>query len=117
MIESHPELAFLAETENKELGDWALPKENQGAAVNPPGMEERRTLLASPVHAAQPARRSRRPKGGREADDLLDAAAMGSLSHGDIGEGPCASLPEPRRFGDGAWSFRSPFGPEIGFCQ
>jgi len=70
VIESHPELAFWRL--NNELA-MALPKKIRGT-VNPPGMEERRTLLASqcmPRSLLDAA-----PPKGAGADDLLDAAAM-----------------------------------------
>ena len=70
VIESHPELAFWRLNNEQAM---ALPKKIKGN-VNPPGMEERKALLASQGLSRDLL--DAPPPKGAGADDLLDAAAM-----------------------------------------
>ena len=70
VIESHPELAFWRLNGGRAM---SLPKKMKGR-VNPPGMEERKALLAS--HGIDRTLLDARPPPGAGEDDLLDAAAM-----------------------------------------
>lgn len=86
--ESHPEAAFWRLNGERAM---SLPKKVRGR-INPPGMEERRTLLAgcgldkSLLH--QPS-----PRGAGD-DDVLDACAM-LLIAGRIAEGRAVPFPDP----------------------
>lgn len=70
IVESHPEAAFWQLAGGQPM---ALPKKVKGR-VNPPGMEERKALLAARGH--DPAFLDSPPPRGAAADDFLDAAAM-----------------------------------------
>nr|WP_295464797.1 DUF429 domain-containing protein [Mesorhizobium sp.] len=86
--ESHPEVALWRLNGERAM---SLPKKVRGR-INPPGMEERRTLLAasgldrSLLH--QPS-----PRGAGD-DDVLDACAM-LLIAGRIAEGRAVPFPDP----------------------
>lgn len=69
VFESHPELAFWRLNGERAM---SLPKKVKGK-VNPPGMTERRHLLAR--HGLDPVM-LQTPVAGAGADDVLDAAAM-----------------------------------------
>jgi predicted RNase H-like nuclease len=70
LIESHPEAAFWRLNGERAM---CLPKKIKGQ-VNPPGMEERRALLAA--HGLDPVFLRERCPAGAGADDFLDACAM-----------------------------------------
>ncbi|MEQ1953743.1 DUF429 domain-containing protein [Mesorhizobium yinganensis] len=69
VIESHPELAFWRLNGKQAM---TLPKKVKGR-INPPGMEERKALLAE--HGLERGFLDAPPRGAGE-DDFLDAAAM-----------------------------------------
>lgn len=70
VFESHPELAFWALNDRQPM---PLPKKVRGSPY-PPGMDERRALLAS--HGFGRDLVASRPPPGAGEDDLLDAMAM-----------------------------------------
>lgn len=88
VIESHPEAAFWRLNDGRAM---SLPKKVKGR-VNPPGMEERRALLASRGlprgFLDLPA-----PRGAAE-DDFLDACAM-LLVAGRHARGEAVPFPDP----------------------
>lgn len=88
VFESHPEVAFC-----RLNGDRAmqLPKKIKGA-INPAGMEERKTLLCR--HGYDRAFLDQAPPRGAAADDFLDAAAM-MLIAGRIANGKATPFPNP----------------------
>lgn len=88
VFESHPEVAFWRLNDGRAM---ALPKKIKGA-VNPAGMEERRSLLTR--HGYDRAFLDRMPPRGAAADDFLDAAAM-LLIAGRIARGEAVSYPDP----------------------
>ena len=86
--ESHPEVAFWRLNGERAM---SLPKKVRGR-INPPGMEERRTLLAS--HGLDRSLlRQPSPRGAGD-DDVLDACAM-LLIAGRIAGGAAVSFPDP----------------------
>lgn len=70
IVESHPELAFWRLNSERPM---TLPKKIKGR-INPPGMEERRALLARHGFDADFLRQV--PPSGAGDDDFLDACAM-----------------------------------------
>ncbi|THF57500.1 DUF429 domain-containing protein [Ollibium composti] len=88
VFESHPEVAFWRLNGGQAM---RLPKKVRGA-VNPAGMEERKTLLAR--HGYDRAFLDRAPPRGAAADDFLDAAAMLVIA-GRIARGEARPFPEP----------------------
>lgn len=87
LYESHPELALAM------LNDWtamALPKKVK-SRPNPPGLDERRALLArygfSPDMLVSPPR-------GTGPDDLIDACALALVARRIFG-GTAVSFPDP----------------------
>jgi predicted RNase H-like nuclease len=88
VIESHPELAFWRLNGGRPM---SLPKKVNGR-VHPPGMEERKALLAS--HGIDRQLLDARPPSGAGEDDLLDAAAM-LLIAARHAKGETVSFPDP----------------------
>ena len=88
VFESHPEVAFCRLNGGKAM---ALPKKIKGA-VNPAGMEERKTLLCR--HGYEKAFLDQAPPRGAASDDFLDAAAM-MLIAGRIASGEARPSPDP----------------------
>ena len=70
VIESHPEAAFWRLNGERAMG---LPKKIRGR-INPPGMEERKALLA--LYGIARAFLDTAPPRGSAQDDFLDACAM-----------------------------------------
>jgi predicted RNase H-like nuclease len=88
IFESHPEVAFCRLNGGKAM---ALPKKIKGA-VNPAGMEERKTLLCR--HGYEKTFLDQAPPKGATGDDFLDAAAM-MLIAGRIAGGEARPSPDP----------------------
>ena len=88
VIESHPEVAFMQINGGQPM---LLPKKIKGT-VNPAGMEERKALLCR--HGHDRAFLDRKPPGGANPDDFLDAACM-MLVAGRIRRGEAVSFPDP----------------------
>jgi len=88
VFESHPEVAFCRLNGGKAM---ALPKKIKGA-VNPAGMEERKTLLCR--RGYEKAFLDQAPPRGAASDDFLDAAAM-MLIAGRIASGEARPSPDP----------------------
>jgi predicted RNase H-like nuclease len=88
VFESHPEVAFWRLNDGRAM---RLPKKVRGA-VNPAGMEERKTLLAR--HGYEKAFLDQAPPRGAASDDFLDAAAM-MLIAGRIANGEARPSPDP----------------------
>jgi predicted RNase H-like nuclease len=88
VFESHPEVAFWRLNDGRAM---RLPKKVRGA-VNPAGMEERKTLLAR--HGYDRAFLDQAPPRGAASDDFLDAAAMLVIA-GRIARGEALPFPEP----------------------
>ncbi len=88
IFESHPELAFWRLNGEQAM---ALPKKIRGA-VNPAGMEERRSLLAG--HGFDRGFLDGPAPRGAAADDFLDACSM-MLIAGRIADGRAISFPDP----------------------
>ena len=88
VFEVHPELAFW-----RLNGECALsqPKKVK-SRVHPPGMAERRNLLAR--HEFDPAFLSQPPPRGAAADDFLDACACLAIAR-RIGAGTARPFPDP----------------------
>ena len=88
IVESHPEAAFWRLAGERPM---ALPKKVKGS-VNPPGMEERKALLAARGHDR--AFLDRTPPRGAAVDDFLDAAAMMLVAE-RYARGEATSFPDP----------------------
>jgi len=88
VFESHPEVAFCRLNGGKAM---TLPKKIKGA-VNPAGMEERKTLLCR--HGYEKAFLDQAAPRGAASDDFLDAAAM-MLIAGRIASGEARPSPDP----------------------
>lgn len=88
VFESHPEVAFRRLNGGTAM---TLPKKIKGA-VNPAGMEERKTLLCR--HGYEKAFLDQAPPRGAASDDFLDAAAM-MLIAGRIASGEARPYPDP----------------------
>jgi len=88
IFESHPEVAFYRLNGGTAM---ALPKKIKGA-VNPAGMEERKTLLCR--HGYEKTFLDQAPPKGAASDDFLDAAAMMLIS-GRIASGEARPSPDP----------------------
>jgi predicted RNase H-like nuclease len=88
VYESHPEVAFCRLNGEKPM---MLPKKIKGA-VNPAGMEERKTLLCR--HGYEKTFLDQPPPKGAASDDFLDAAAM-MLIAARIVRGEARSFPDP----------------------
>jgi len=87
MFESHPEVAFWRLNGEQAM---SLPKKVKGR-VNPPGMAERKALLAG--HGVPETLLDAIPRGAGE-DDLLDAAAMCLIAR-RIQRGEARPFPDP----------------------
>lgn len=88
VIESHPELAFWRLNGEQAM---TLPKKIKGK-VNPPGMDERKALLAS--HGIPRALLDAKAPKGAGADDVLDAAAMFLIAQRHA-QGLARAFPDP----------------------
>lgn len=87
VVESHPEVAFTVLNGGRPM---ALPKKVKNRP-NPPGLDERRDLLAA--HGLPRALTAARPPRGAGADDLLDACVL-ALVAARIARGEAISFPE-----------------------
>lgn len=95
VVESHPEVAFTVLNGGLHM---ALPKKVKNRP-NPPGLEERRDLLAA--HGLPRTLTAARPPRGAGPDDLIDACVL-ALVAGRIARGEAVSFPAvPARDGRG----------------
>ena len=95
VVESHPEVAFTVLNGGRPMG---LAKKVKNRP-NPPGLEERRGLLAA--HGLPRELTAARPPRGAGPDDLLDACVL-ALVAGRIARGAAVSFPAvPARDGRG----------------
>lgn len=88
VFESHPEFAFTILNVDSPM---SLPKKIKGR-INPPGMDERKSLLAR--HGISRAFLDQKPPKGSGADDFLDACAMLLIAE-RIASGKARPHPEP----------------------
>ncbi|MER2606363.1 MAG: DUF429 domain-containing protein [Siculibacillus sp.] len=90
VFESHPEMAFTALNGGRPM---TLPKKAKSRA-NPPGLDERRALLAA--HGFAPALFAAPPPRGAGPDDLLDACVLALVAR-RIRRGKALVFPDPPR--------------------
>lgn len=88
VVESHPEVAFMVLNGGHAM---SLPKKVKGA-TNPPGLDERRDLLARLGLSREVT--AQRPPRGAAADDLLDACVLALVAR-RVRDGAARSWPSP----------------------